>query len=268
MFKKSIALAVIAVLTALTVQFSLPAAAAAASAELLGSGVITAGGTEDVILDIDADAVECAQVKFSLSEGLALNGIECLQQGWETAVSEKDKLQVIVNAPVSGAVSGVNDLLKISVTAGEDAALGDELTVSASVTLSVNDGNGKYTTLPAVNTEFIFTVSECEHSETEETVAKRPKSGEAGIIETRCRDCGALLKSEQFTVRYGDVDDDNHVGITDAIWILRLNAEISDDATLKQKVAGDVDADGKCNVQDAVMVLQYNAQIIDSFPAE
>lgn len=268
MFKKSAAIATVAVMILLLLQFALPVGAADASAELICSGAITAGGSAEAALSVDADMISGAQVDFTLPDGVTVKGAECLVEGWQVEPTGDITDTLVAYAPKNSTLSGKNRLIKILFAAEKNLAIGTELKISAVVKLSVSDGNGKYTTLPPISTECVFTVSACDHSRTQGTVVKRPKSGEEGVIETRCLDCGALVDSRAFTVRYGDVDGDGSATSSDAVWVLRFNAGLITDATLEQQTAADVDANGSPDSQDAIMILRYNAQLIDRFPAE
>lgn len=268
MFKKSAAISTVAVMILLLLQFAFPVGAADASAELICSGTITAGGSAEVTLSVDTDMLSGAQVDLTLPDGVTVKSAECLADGWQVEPTGDITDTLVAYAPKNSTLSGENRLIKILFTADKNLAIGTELKISAAVKLSVSDGNGKYTTLPQINTECAFTVSACDHSRTQESVAKRPKSGEEGVIETRCLDCGALVNSRTFTVKYGDADGDGNVNASDAIWVLRLNAGLITDATLEQRTAADVDESGIPDSQDAIMILRYNAQLLDRFPAE
>lgn len=63
-------------------------------------------------------------------------------------------------------------------------------------------------------------------------------------------------------VIYGDVNGDGKVNVTDAVWVLRYDAEISINENENVSFTyADVNGDGKVNVTDAVWILRYDAEI-------
>ncbi len=65
-------------------------------------------------------------------------------------------------------------------------------------------------------------------------------------------------------IKLGDVNGDGKINVTDAILILRYNAEI-ETLTGSQKAAADVTGDKQVNTKDAIDILRYDAQLITDF---
>ena len=67
--------------------------------------------------------------------------------------------------------------------------------------------------------------------------------------------------------QYGDVDDDGHITVRDALMVLKdvVGSQKLDD--FHAKVA-DVDSSGNVTVSDALFILKYVVGTIDRFPAE
>ena len=77
-----------------------------------------------------------------------------------------------------------------------------------------------------------------------------------------------FLSNEKNPFRYGDVNMDGKISITDAMLIMQYKADI---ITLKeeyQQFSADVSGDKNITVSDAMLIMQYLAEIISVFPVE
>ncbi|MBO5970873.1 MAG: hypothetical protein J6S14_20550, partial [Clostridia bacterium] len=75
----------------------------------------------------------------------------------------------------------------------------------------------------------------------------------------------ALNITVEHSALLGDVNGDGVVSITDAVLVLRFDAQLPD-VVIDLSVA-DVDGDGMINITDAVWILRYDALLVDKLPA-
>lgn len=87
----------------------------------------------------------------------------------------------------------------------------------------------------------------------------------SGNLDVITKMAEALNITVEHSALLGDVNGDGVVTITDAVLVLRFDAQLPD-VVIDLSVA-DVDGNGIINITDAVWILRYDAQLVDKFPA-
>ena len=94
--------------------------------------------------------------------------------------------------------------------------------------------------------------------------------GTGNVFVFGCGDYQGILEGE-FTItgtgRFGDVDGNEKISATDALWVLQASVG-KRTLTELQKVLADVDGDQNQNAKDALLILRYSVNKIDKFPVE
>lgn len=237
------------------------AVSAAAVASLSGPQTVCPRETVTLSLKIDGMPVSGVTAELSYSDNLEFDSFSNVPLDWEAALGNDKKTVVAYNNGDNNPIESGKTVFSINFKVKADAVIGQK--AAASISGTASDGKNETN----FSAQYSAEITECVHKSFVWVVVSEPSGENTGTMAKKCLICETLFDEREFSVLYGDANNDGIIDLDDAIAAARVSVGTATDATVDKEKA-DVNGDGTVDIKDALLIARFVSGTIDEFSVE